>query len=69
MDALRSELTCSKCNQLFNQPVTLPCLHSACCACVDSIVKEAVEILSNGGVGDEKTDCGSEKENASGGVG
>uniref|UniRef100_UPI00358E6C38 E3 ubiquitin/ISG15 ligase TRIM25-like isoform X1 n=2 Tax=Myxine glutinosa TaxID=7769 RepID=UPI00358E6C38 len=33
------ELTCSVCLDLFNGPVTLPCGHSFCCACLENYWK------------------------------
>ena len=37
LDKLEEQLTCKICSKQFNDPRTLPCLHSFCLECVQKI--------------------------------
>ena len=45
---IEKEITCSVCDEIFNEPKTLPCLHTFCMKCVRSCVEMATGINKAG---------------------
>ena len=45
---IEKEITCSVCDEIFNEPKTLPCLHTFCKKCIRSCVEMATGINKAG---------------------
>ena len=39
IDSVKKQLTCAVCNTVFKDPRILPCLHSFCSHCLESLVR------------------------------
>ncbi len=48
LERFREELTCSICTKLYEEPKTLPCLHTFCTKCLEDTVKKRPLDLESG---------------------
>ena len=55
LERFRQELTCT-CGKLYNEPKTLPCLHSFCAKCLEGHVQEQL-LSDHSGESQETFDC------------